>query len=100
MDAVMLLLADSRFPSGSYAHSLGLEPAVADGLRDVPAFIRARQRLVAAPHPRFAVEARRGQGWGGGGDARCPRPAVGGPARRARAPAPPAPGGVLALWVS
>ncbi len=55
----MLLLADSRFPSGSYAHSLGLEQAVNDGLTDVPAFIRARLRLVAAADARFAVEARR-----------------------------------------
>src|ERR1700750_2887293 len=59
MDAVALLLADSRFPSGSYAHSLGLEQAVTDGLTDVPAFIAARQRLVAEPDARFAVEAGR-----------------------------------------
>src|SRR4051794_10463118 len=59
MDPLTLLLADSRFPSGSYAHSLGLEQAVSDGLRDVPAFIRARQRLVAEADARFAVEARR-----------------------------------------
>jgi len=62
MDALTLLLADSRFPSGSYAHSLGLEQAVADGLTDVPAFIRARQRLVAEADARFAVEARRSRG--------------------------------------
>jgi urease accessory protein len=54
-----LLLADSRFPSGSYAHSLGLEQAVADGLTDVPAFMAARLRLVAESDARFAVEARR-----------------------------------------
>jgi urease accessory protein len=59
MDALALLLADSRFPSGSYAHSLGLEQAVADGLTDVPAFIAARSRLVAEADARFAVEARR-----------------------------------------
>ncbi|HEY6891137.1 MAG TPA: urease accessory UreF family protein [Solirubrobacter sp.] len=59
MDPLALLLADSRFPSGSYAHSLGLEQAVNDGLTDVPAFIRARLRLVAAADARFAVEARR-----------------------------------------
>ena len=59
MDPLTLLLADSRFPSGSYAHSLGLEQAVNDGLRDVPAFIRARQRHVAEADARFAVEARR-----------------------------------------
>jgi urease accessory protein len=60
MDPLTLLLADSRFPSGSYAHSLGLEQAVRDGLRDVPAFLRARQRHVAAADARFAVEAHRG----------------------------------------
>src|SRR5262245_37268348 len=61
MDPLTLLLADSRFPSGSYAHSLGLEQAVSDGLRDVPAFIRARQRHVARADARFSVEARRGR---------------------------------------
>jgi urease accessory protein len=59
MNPLTLLLADSRFPSGSYAHSLGLEQAVNDGLRDVPAFIRARQRHVAAAEAAFAVAARR-----------------------------------------
>jgi urease accessory protein len=59
MDPLALLLADSRFPSGSYAHSLGLEQAVTDGLTDVPAFIRARLRLIAAADARFAVEVRR-----------------------------------------
>lgn len=60
MDPLALLLADSRFPSGSYAHSLGLEQAVAEGLTDVAAFMAARQRLVAGADARFAVEARRG----------------------------------------
>jgi urease accessory protein len=59
MDTLALLLADSRFPTGGYAHSHGLEQAVADGLTDVPAFVRARQRLVAAPDARVAVAARR-----------------------------------------
>jgi urease accessory protein len=71
---LQLLLADSRFPSGSYAHSLGLEQAVADGLTDVPAFMAARMRLVAESDARFAVEARRGdvrvEEWA----ARCPSP--------------------------
>jgi urease accessory protein len=58
MNPLTLLLADSRFPSGSYAHSLGLEQAVSDGLRDVPAFIRARQRHVASAEAAFAVAAR------------------------------------------
>jgi len=39
-----LLLADGRTPSGGYAHSGGLEAALAGGLSaaDVPAFVRAR----------------------------------------------------------
>jgi urease accessory protein len=88
MDPLALLLADSRFPSGSYAHSLGLEQAVSDGLRDVPAFMRARLRLVAEADARFAVEARRAVGgaalarldaeWA----ARCPSPALREAARR------------------
>ena len=55
-NALTFLLADSRFPSGSYAHSLGLEQAVTEGLTDVPAFIAARLRLVAEADARFAVE--------------------------------------------
>ena len=85
MDALALLLADSRFPSGGYAHSLGLEQAVADGLTDVPAFVRARQRLVAGADARFAVAARRGEDlaaldaeW----SARCPSPEIRTAARR------------------
>ena len=79
MDALMLLLADSRFPAGGYAHSLGLEEAVNHGLRagDVPAFAAARQRLVAEGDARVAVAARRGEDdveaeW----DARCPSPVL------------------------
>src|SRR4051794_41266876 len=97
MDPLTVLLADSRFPSGSYAHSLGLEQAVRDGLRDVPAFIRARQRLVAEADARFAVEARRAaDGVSAGRElplaplarletewaARCPSPALRAAARR------------------
>jgi urease accessory protein len=88
MDPLALLLADSRFPSGSYAHSLGLEQAVSDGLQDVPAFMRARLRLIAEADARFAVEARRAVGgaalarldaeWA----ARCPSPALREAARR------------------
>lgn len=85
MDAVALLLADSRFPSGGYAHSHGLEQAVAGGLTDVPAFVRARLRLVAAADARVAVAARRGEDplaldeeW----CARCPSPELRAAARR------------------
>lgn len=62
MTALGMLLADGRFPAGSYAHSLGLEQAVADGLDGcgVADFIAARLRLVAEPEARLAVAARRG----------------------------------------
>ena len=60
MDALMLVLADSRFPAGAYAHSLGLEEAVNQRLTDVPAFAAARLRLVAEADARVAVAARRG----------------------------------------
>jgi urease accessory protein len=62
MSAVLgMLLADGRFPAGSYAHSLGLEQAVSDGLTVDGAgdFIAARLRLVAEPEGRIAVAARR-----------------------------------------
>ena len=73
---LQLLLADSRFPSGSYAHSLGLEQAVADGLTDVPAFMAARLRRVAESDARFAVEARRGNDVTDEWLARCPSPVI------------------------
>jgi urease accessory protein len=76
MDALALLLADSRFPAGTYAHSLGLEQAVADGLTadGVPAFVAARQRLVAEADARVAVAARRGEDVEEEWMARCPSP--------------------------
>ena len=80
MDPLTLLLADSRFPSGSYAHSLGLEQAVADGLTRRPRVHPRPPALVAEADARFAVEARRARGvrelarleieWA----ARCPSP--------------------------
>lgn len=47
--AAALLLADGRTPSGSYAHSAGLEAAVRDGLQAeaVPGFLRGRLRTIA-----------------------------------------------------
>jgi urease accessory protein len=61
MSAVALLLADSRFPAGGYAHSLGLEQAVGDGLgvRGVAPFIAARLRLVARADAALSVAAHR-----------------------------------------
>lgn len=56
-----MLLADSRFPAGGYAHSLGLEQAVSDGLDvdGVPAFMDARLRLVARADAALSVAALR-----------------------------------------
>ena len=61
MSAVAMLLADSRFPAGGYAHSLGLEQAVSDGLGagEVPAFMDARLRLVARADAALSVAALR-----------------------------------------
>jgi len=60
----LLLLTDSRFPAGGYAHSGGLEAAVEAGLEvsDVPAFLRGRLRGVAWPEACLAVAARRVDG--------------------------------------
>src|SRR3954447_13584129 len=82
MHPLALLLADSRFPSGAYAHSLGLEEAVNGGLTGVPAFMAARLRLVAAADARFAVEARRGDVLEAEWCARCPSPVLRDAARR------------------
>lgn len=93
MSAVSMLLADSRFPAGGYAHSLGLEQAVSDGLgvEDVAGFIDARLRLVARADASLSVAARRAAG-GGDADrlaeldgehaARCPSPVLREVARR------------------
>jgi len=58
---VSMLLADQRFPAGTYAHSLGLEQAVAHGLKveEVADFMAARLGLVASPEARLTVAARR-----------------------------------------
>jgi urease accessory protein len=50
-----LLLADGRTPTGGHAHSGGLEPALAAGLRDVPALIAARLRTVGRVEATAAV---------------------------------------------
>jgi urease accessory protein len=49
LSPITLLLADARTPTGSYAHSAGLEAAVQSGLRadEVPAFLRGRLQTVA-----------------------------------------------------
>jgi urease accessory protein len=88
-----LLLADARFPAGSYAHSLGLEQAVSDGLDGVgvAAFIEARLRLVGRADAALGVAARRAAATGDDGAlaglddehaARCPSPVLRETARR------------------
>jgi urease accessory protein len=69
-----LLLADSRFPAGSYAHSLGLEQAVAEGLGagGVAPFMGARLRLVARPDAALSVAARRAVAASASGAAAAP----------------------------
>jgi urease accessory protein len=61
MGALELLLADARTPTGSYAHSGGLEAALADGAdaRAVPGFILARLRTVARCEAALAASAAR-----------------------------------------
>jgi urease accessory protein len=94
MSAVALLLADSRFPAGGYAHSLGLEQAVSDGLgvAEVPAFMDARLRLVARADAALSVAALRAAAGPADDDAlaeldaehaaRCPSPVLRSIARR------------------
>ncbi|TCJ23449.1 urease accessory protein UreF [Nocardioides jejuensis] len=41
-----MLLADARLPVAGHTQSGGLEPAVADGLRDVPGYVRTRLTTV------------------------------------------------------
>lgn len=62
--ALLLLLADGRFPAGGYAHSAGLEPSIArEAVHDVTsleAFLEGRVRttgLVAAAFAAAAVTA-------------------------------------------
>jgi urease accessory protein len=57
----LLLLTDSRFPAGGYAHSGGLEAGVEDGLtvEGVPDFLAGRLRGVSAAEAHLAVAAAR-----------------------------------------
>ena len=93
MSAVAMLLADSRFPAGGYAHSLGLEQAVSDGLgvAGVAQFIDARLRLVARADAALSVAALRAAARSDAQDlaslddehaARCPSPVLREIARR------------------
>ncbi|MEA2155684.1 MAG: urease accessory protein [Solirubrobacteraceae bacterium] len=96
MNPVAMLLADSRFPAGSYAHSLGLEQAVAEGLGtgEVAPFIAARLRLAGRADAALSVAALRCADCAAGADgdglaalddehgARCPSPVLRDVARR------------------
>lgn len=59
--AALLLLADGRFPAGSYAHSGGLEPLVVAGLvsnvDELELFVRGRVMTVGAVAATFAAAA-------------------------------------------
>ena len=57
MNVLELLLADGRTPSGGYAHSGGLEAALAEGLEDLPGFIRARLHTVGRCQAALAAAA-------------------------------------------
>jgi urease accessory protein len=88
VSVLAMLLADGRFPAGSYAHSLGLEQAVCDGLgvEGMRDFIGGRLRLVGEPEARIVVAARRAAVSAGGVAsvvrveaefcARCPSPVL------------------------
>jgi urease accessory protein len=73
MDALLLLLLDSRAPAGAHHHSGGMEPAIMHGvvrdLGDVEEFCRARLQtsgMVAASFAAAACEA-----WQAGRDLAC-----------------------------
>ncbi len=59
--AALLLLADGRFPAGTYAHSGGLEPAIAGGgvrtVTDLEAFLIGRLRTVGLVTAAFTAAA-------------------------------------------
>lgn len=63
-DLGTMLLADARLPTGGYAHSAGLEPALEAGLDKaaVPEYVRARLRSVALVDAAAAVLALRAAG--------------------------------------
>jgi urease accessory protein len=56
-ELLMMLLADARLPVAGHTQSAGLEPAVRDGLRDVPAYMRTRLTTVTRVEAATAVVA-------------------------------------------
>ena len=61
-ELMLMLLSDARLPTGAHTQSAGLEPAINAGVptADVPRYIRARLRTVAAVEAGAAVVARYG----------------------------------------
>jgi urease accessory protein len=63
MDALLLLLLDSRSPAGAHAHSTGMEAAIMAGhvhdVADVEAFCRGRLRTTSRVGAAFAATAHR-----------------------------------------
>jgi urease accessory protein len=59
-DFLLMLLSDARLPTGAHTQSAGLEPALNSGMppADIPRYIRARLRTVAAVEAGAAVVAR------------------------------------------
>jgi urease accessory protein len=56
-DLLLMLLADARLPVAGHTQSGGLEPALRDGLTDVPAYLRLRLRTVTRVEAGTAVVA-------------------------------------------
>ncbi len=57
-EALALLLADARLPVAGHTQSAGLEPALAAGLVDVPAYVALRLRTVTRTEAATAVVSR------------------------------------------
>lgn len=56
-DLLLMLLADARLPVAGHTQSGGLEPALRDGLADVPGYVRLRLRTVTRVEAGTAVVA-------------------------------------------
>lgn len=56
-DLLLMLLADARLPVAGHTQSGGLEPAVAEGMTDVPSYVALRLRTVARVEAATAVVA-------------------------------------------
>lgn len=56
-ELLMMLLADARLPVAGHTQSGGLEPAVRDGLTDVPSYLRTRLATVTRVEAATAVVA-------------------------------------------